>query len=86
MIVVTARVVLNKTMAKSKFQIPNLIFFFLIGKENSLRAKRLEKGYTQSIPNTKKQKTNEQTSLTLTWWLASQRNLSKTKCVPLCIP
>ena len=37
--------------------------FFLIGKENSLRAKRLEKGYTRSIPNTKKQKTKGQNKL-----------------------
>ena len=53
--------------------------FFFIGKVNSLRANRLEKGYTRSIPNPKKQKAKGQTSLILTWWLASLRNLSKTK-------
>ena len=31
-------------------------FFFLIGKDNSLRAKRLEKGYTRSIPRYKEAK------------------------------
>ena len=61
-------------------------FFFLIGKVNSLRANRLEKGYARSIPNPKKQKAKGQTSLTLTWWLASLRNLSKTKSVPLYTP
>ena len=37
-----------------------LCIFFLIGKENSLRARRLEKRYTRSIPKTKKQKTKGQ--------------------------
>ena len=32
------------------------LFFFLIGKDNSLRAKRLEKGYTRGIPRYKEAK------------------------------
>ena len=43
--------------------ISNIFFFFLIGKEISLRANRLEKGYTRSIPKTLKQKTKGQNKL-----------------------
>ena len=35
------------------------VTFFLIGKDNSLRAKRLEKGYTRSIPRYKEAKSKK---------------------------
>ena len=49
--------------------------FFLIGKENSLRAKRLEKGYTQSIPRYKEAK-NKRINKSDSYLVASQSTKS----------
>ena len=54
-------ILLNSVSVAYHFQLwRNLVkpfqIFFLIGKDNSLRAKRLEKGYTRSIPRYKEAK------------------------------
>ena len=42
-----------ESLIRRLFLIYTPFFFFLIGKDNSLRAKRLERGYTQGIPRYK---------------------------------
>ena len=49
--------------------------FFLMGKENSLRAKRLEKGYTQSMPRCKEAK-NKRINKSDSYLVASQSTKS----------
>ena len=50
-------------------------FFFLIGKDNSLRAKRLEKGYTRSIARNKEAK-NKKINKSDPYLVASQSTKS----------
>ena len=55
------------------------IFFFLIDKGNSLKAKRLKRVYTKY---TKIQRIKKQKVLTLTWWLTSLQNQTTIKYDP----